>query len=67
MKSDSSLAKALEQYERIRKSKGGIAVVKVKDGNACGGCNIALTRQQIIEVSSADIVVCENCGRMLCA
>lgn len=67
MKSDGTIAKSLEQYERIRKSKGGVAVVKVKDGNACGGCNIALTRQQIIEVTSSDIVVCENCGRMLCA
>ncbi|MDO9513194.1 MAG: C4-type zinc ribbon domain-containing protein [Elusimicrobiota bacterium] len=67
MKSEGAIAKSLEQYERIRKSKGGVAVVKVKDGNACGGCNIALTRQQIIEVASSDIVVCENCGRMLCA
>jgi len=67
MLSDSVLAKALARYERIRKSKGGLAVVKVKEGNACGGCNMALTKQQIIEVASADIVVCENCGRMLCA
>ncbi len=67
MRSDSVLTKGLERYERIRKSKGGVAVVKVNEGNVCGGCNMALTKQQIIEVASADIVVCENCGRMLCA
>ncbi|MBA3065684.1 hypothetical protein KJ633_05155 [bacterium] len=67
MRSDSALAKALEKYERIRKSKGGVAIVKVSDGNVCVGCNIALTKQQIIDISSSDIVLCENCGRILFA
>jgi len=66
MRSDRDMEKALERYERIRKSKGGVAVVRVGDGNVCGGCNMSLTKQQIIEVSSSDIVLCENCGRILC-
>ncbi len=66
MRSDKDMAKALERYERIRKSKGGVAIVRVGDGNVCGGCNMSLTKQQIIEVSSADLVLCENCGRILC-
>ncbi|MEA2081630.1 MAG: C4-type zinc ribbon domain-containing protein [Elusimicrobiota bacterium] len=67
LRQNADFAKTLDRYERIRKSKGGVAIVKVKEGNVCGGCNIALTKQQIIEVSSSDIVVCENCGRILCA
>jgi predicted nucleic acid-binding Zn-ribbon protein len=52
-------------YERIRRAKGGMAVVSV-DRGACGGCQIALPPQKILEVRKMDrIHLCEVCGRIL--
>ena len=55
----------LNQYERIRNAKGGNAVVTV-DRGACGGCQIALPPQKVLEVRKMDrIHLCEVCGRIL--
>ncbi len=52
-------------YERVRKGKGGSAVVTVKK-RACGSCYKALTPRKVQEIKKADrIHTCENCGRLL--
>lgn len=55
----------LSTYERVRKGKGGAAVVAVKK-RACGACYKALTPKKVQEIRKADkILTCDNCGRML--
>lgn len=55
----------LALYERIRKAKGGVAVVPIKR-NACGGCYHAVPRQKVLELRQNDrIFTCEHCGRIL--
>lgn len=57
---------ALQLYERIRKSKKGLAIVEIKENSSCGGCNMALPPQMVNEVRKQEqIVVCENCSRIL--
>ncbi|UCG61183.1 MAG: hypothetical protein JSV52_12770 [Candidatus Zixiibacteriota bacterium] len=52
-------------YERVRKGKGGSAVVAVKR-RACGACYKALTPKKIQDIRKAEaILTCDNCGRML--
>lgn len=52
-------------YERVRKGKGGTAVVMVKK-RACGSCYKALTPRKVQEIKKGDrIHTCENCGRLL--
>jgi len=58
-----------ERYERIRKNKGGLALVPVemqKSGNAiCGGCKMTVRAQAIIDVKKGlEIITCENCARI---
>jgi len=55
------------RYERIRRSKGDLAIVGV-DAGACGGCGYALPPQRLQEVRrNRDIILCEGCGRILVA
>jgi len=55
----------LYHYERIRKAKGGKAVVAVKRG-ACGGCYNRIPPQKILELrQNAQFFTCEHCGRIL--
>ena len=55
----------LSVYERVRKGKGGAAVIVVKK-RACGACYKALTPKKVQEVKRADrIHTCDNCGRLL--
>jgi uncharacterized protein len=55
----------LERYERIKKAKGGKAVVPVKRG-ACGGCFSRVPPQRILEIrQNARMHTCEHCGRIL--
>ncbi len=52
-------------YDRVRKGKGGSAVVPVKS-RACGACFKALTPKKIQEIrKSVKILTCDNCGRLL--
>ncbi len=55
----------LEKYERIRKAKGGVAVVPIKR-NACGGCFSRVPPQKILEIrQNSKFYTCEHCGRIL--
>lgn len=55
----------LQMYERIRKAKGGLAVVAVKR-NSCGGCYNRIPPQRVLELrKNAKITTCERCGRIL--
>jgi predicted nucleic acid-binding Zn-ribbon protein len=55
----------LQMYERIRKAKGGLAVVAVKR-NSCGGCYNRIPPQRVLELrKNSHITPCERCGRIL--
>jgi len=55
----------LSIYERVRRGKGGHAVVVVKK-RACGACYKALTPKMVQEIKKGDrIHTCESCGTML--
>ena len=56
---------SLQQYEILRKSKGGLAVAKVERG-LCQGCRMSLPthQQQRVRVGQ-QVVLCSSCGRML--
>ena len=55
----------LSTYERVRRGKGGQAVVTVRK-RACGSCFKGLTPKKIQEIKRADqICTCDNCGSML--
>ena len=56
---------SLQQYEILRKSKGGLAVAKVERG-LCQGCRMSLpTHQQQRVRNGRQTVLCSSCGRML--
>lgn len=61
----------LSKYEYIRQQRKGVAVVQIKEDHqnrviSCGGCNMALTPQTMINIKKKDIIVlCENCQRMI--
>jgi predicted nucleic acid-binding Zn-ribbon protein len=55
----------LQMYERIRKAKGGLAVVPVKR-SACGGCYNRVPPQRVLELrKNSHMMTCERCGRIL--
>ncbi len=55
----------LDRYNRLFKSKNGIALVTVEHG-VCAGCNMQVTHQAILEVKAEkEIVGCPQCGRIL--
>ncbi|MCM2272863.1 MAG: hypothetical protein NDJ18_09965 [candidate division Zixibacteria bacterium] len=55
----------LSVYERVRRGKGGQAVVMVRK-RACGSCYKGLTPKKIQEIKRNDrICTCDNCGSML--
>ncbi len=55
----------LPLYDRLLKIKNGIAVVPVSGGQ-CGGCHMKLVASTMVKVqSAAEIIQCENCGRIL--
>ena len=57
--------KILPQYQRILKSRDGLAIVSVKD-NSCGGCNMHVPAQVINLIKMYErIITCEVCNRML--
>jgi uncharacterized protein len=52
-------------YERIRKGKGGMAVVPIRK-RACSGCFKQIPPQRIQEIRRGDrIFACDSCGRIL--
>ncbi len=55
----------LQTYQRLVRSRGGVAVVPVKDGS-CLGCYVALTPQTYNELRRGDVLLtCANCQRIL--
>jgi len=58
-------AKAIEQYETLRRDRRGVAVTTVNDGD-CAACGSPLTpaHQQSVRISG-QIVRCPSCGRIL--
>ena len=57
--------RTMSVYERVRRGKGGSAVVPVKT-RSCSACHKALTPKHIQEIRKAEgILTCENCGRLL--
>jgi predicted nucleic acid-binding Zn-ribbon protein len=55
----------LAKYERILKSKNGLAMAAVK-GDACQGCYRVMPPQVINEIRmKQEIIFCGNCARML--
>jgi uncharacterized protein len=57
----------LEVYERLRAAKKGRAVA-IMDENACGACGVELSSALSQTVrQTTELVLCRNCGRILCA
>lgn len=57
----------LPLYERLLKSKNGLALVPVSAGK-CSGCHIKLVASTLVKVNSGtEGVQCESCGRLLYA
>ncbi len=55
----------IERYERIKKAKGGTAIVPIKR-DACGGCYSRVPPQKILEIrQNSKLYACEHCGRIL--
>jgi len=55
----------LYTYNKLLKSRGGLAVVAVKD-SSCLGCFVALTPQAYAEVQKNEkLITCANCNRIL--
>lgn len=58
-------ADLLKRYERVRASKGGIAVATVRK-ERCSGCLSPIPAQRILEIERQDhLYLCEACGRIL--
>jgi predicted nucleic acid-binding Zn-ribbon protein len=57
----------LELYNRIRLSKKGRAVSELDEG-ACTACGVAPSSSRIQDARQGnDLILCGNCGRILCA
>jgi predicted nucleic acid-binding Zn-ribbon protein len=55
----------MEEYESLRRRKGGRAVAAVEDG-ICLGCRMSPPTSQVQHARSGDeLVFCNNCGRIL--
>jgi predicted nucleic acid-binding Zn-ribbon protein len=62
-------AEILEKYEFIRAQRG-LAVAHIVEDKAgrisCGGCNMGLTAQKIVDLKTPDaLVFCDNCQRII--
>ena len=56
---------SVQQYENLRRTKGGLGVAKVERG-LCQACRMSLPTQQRQKVRSAHLtVLCSSCGRIL--
>lgn len=54
----------LNQYDRIRLHKGGVAIAALDD-ESCGACHLALPPQLVNEVIGGRIKSCPSCSRLL--
>ena len=54
-------------YERLMKTKNGLAIAPMHDGK-CGGCHMKLIASTVVAVQRAlELARCEDCGRILYA
>lgn len=62
---DASDAELLHLYDRLLKTKNGLAVAPLSNGQ-CGGCHVRLIPATLIKTQSAkEVAQCENCSRIL--
>ena len=54
----------LGMYDKLRVSKEGVAIGRLIDG-VCGGCHLALSAAEQLEVASDDPPRCLHCRRLL--
>lgn len=54
----------LAMYDRLRESKQGVAIGRLVDG-ICGGCHLALSAAEQLEVAADDPPRCLHCRRIL--
>ena len=54
----------LSTYRAVRRAKGGLAVVQLRDG-ACGGCGVTVSSRLEWELRQNTLTPCSNCGRMI--
>lgn len=55
----------IDNYNRLFKSKNGMAVVGLVD-EVCHGCHMKVVRATVVDVKAEnDLAHCENCGRIL--
>jgi len=55
----------LERYERLFKTKNGVALAPLEH-EVCMGCHMKVTTQTVVQVKSGkEVVHCPQCGRML--
>jgi uncharacterized protein len=55
----------LQMYERLRRAKGGLAVVAVR-GGLCGGCHVGVPANTLRQArSGTELTSCPTCGRIL--
>lgn len=55
----------LQTYEKLRRGKGGLAVVTVRE-NLCGGCHVNVTANVLRQArTGTDLTNCPTCGRIL--
>jgi predicted nucleic acid-binding Zn-ribbon protein len=60
-------ATVLPLYERLLKTKGGVAIAPMHEGK-CGGCHMKLVASTVIKVQTGkQVAQCEDCGRILYA
>ncbi len=61
--------KLLKKYDsvRARGSSSGLAIARVVEPNQCGACHTQISTQDARRAHESEILVlCENCGRILC-
>lgn len=58
-------AEVIPLYQRLMKTKAGLAVAPMHEGK-CGGCHMKLIASTVVAVQSAkELARCEDCGRIL--
>ena len=59
-------ATILDDYDKLLRHRGGLAVVEVTKPNFCGGCRVTITPQRLQELRQQSALIhCESCGRYL--
>ena len=54
----------LERYEKLRRTKEGVAVGRLDNGQ-CGGCHLTLSNAEQLEAAESDPPLCVHCRRIL--